>query len=71
MPMGIKGNLLLLCVALQYRGAVEPCETEGLKIILRVITTFTPIFRNLIRAMAIWYFVEPLLRVSERNAILV
>ena len=28
---GRKGNLLLLCVAEQYRGAVELCETEGLK----------------------------------------
>ena len=26
-----KGNLLLLCVAEQYRGAVELCETEGLE----------------------------------------
>ena len=28
---GRKGNLLLLCVAEQYRGAGELCETEGLK----------------------------------------
>ena len=56
---GRKGYLLLLCVAEQYRGAVEPCETEGLKKSTRLFITFTPIFRNLIRAMAIWYFVEP------------
>ena len=31
MPMSIKGSLLLLCVAEQYRGAVELCETEGLR----------------------------------------
>ena len=29
--VSIKGNLLLLCVAEQYRGAVELCETEGLR----------------------------------------
>ena len=28
---GRQGNLLLLCVAEQYRGAVEPSETEGLE----------------------------------------
>ncbi|MBE6307508.1 MAG: hypothetical protein E7084_07645 [Bacteroidales bacterium] len=28
---GRNGNLLLLCVAEQYRGAVEPSETEGLR----------------------------------------
>jgi len=62
---------LLLCVAEQYRGAVELCETEGLEKSIWVIITFTMMFRNLISPLAIWYFVEPLLRVSERNAILV
>ena len=42
----IKGNLLLLCVAEQYRGAVELCETEGLKKSIRLFISFTPIFSN-------------------------
>jgi len=58
MPMGIKCNLLLLCVAEQYRGAVELCETEGLRKSTWVIIIFTPMFHNLIKPLAIRQFVE-------------
>jgi len=56
--VGIKGNLLLLCVAEQYRGAVEPSETEGLEKSTRIFTTFTPMLRNRIVPLAIRLFVE-------------
>ena len=55
---GRKGFLLLLCVAEQYRGAVELCETEGLKKSTRVFITFTPIFRNKFKPLPLRSFVE-------------
>ena len=55
---GRKGNLLLLCVAEQHRGAVELCETEGLEKSTRIFTTFTPMLRNRIVPLAIRLFVE-------------
>ena len=54
-----KVTFLLLCVAKQYRGAVELCETEGLRKSIWVIITFTPIFRNQFVPQAIPLFVEP------------
>ena len=50
---------MLLCVAEQYRGAVEPCETEGLEKSIVVIISFTMMFRNASVPSAIRYFVEP------------
>jgi len=56
--VGIKGNLLLLCVAEQYRGAVKLSETEGLRKSIWVIITFTMMFRNSIAPLAVRLFVE-------------
>ena len=53
-----KSIFLLLCVAEQYRGAVELCETEGLKKSTRVFITFTPIFRNKFKLLPLRIFVE-------------
>ena len=57
--VSIKGSLLLLCVAEQYRGAVELSETEGLRKSIWVIITFTMMFRNQFVPQAIPLFVEP------------
>ena len=57
--VSIKGNLLLLCVAEQYRGAVELSEIEGLRKSIWVIITFTMMFRNQFVPQAIPLFVEP------------